>query len=292
MRSAIHIALSFDDNFWAPAYALMRSICLSTRRRDDLVFHLLHMPLGQEHRTDLEAITREFGARLEFYPLEQSSLFEFFVAEMPASTQWPKVVYARMLVADLLPADIERVIYLDCDMMVRAPIEALYEADLAGQPLGAVRDSLAPFITVRRDMRQNRDIFDPADPYFNSGMLVIDLALWRQIDVKAEIARIAGKGWMSRLYYDQDMLNLVFRNRWTALDWRWNVIDAHPAHEALDPAIVHFTGKNKPWAILAGILRSTAYARWYRHVMTNELFYRFAGHRWKRWWRKRLPFLR
>lgn len=282
MTSPIHIALAFDDNFWAPAYAVMRSACLSTRRRSDLVFHLLHMPISDAHKHDLEGISREFGATLVYYPLAESELFDFFVAGMPASTQWPSVVYSRLLLADLLPADIARVIYLDCDMMVRRPIEELFEVDLGGKPVGAVQDSLSPFIMGRRDMRQNQDIFHCGDAYFNSGMLVVDLALWREINIKSEVAVIAGKNWLPRLYYDQDVLNLVFRDKWHKLDWRWNVIDAHPAHEAMGPAILHFTGKNKPWAIWAGILRTTAYARWYRHVMTNELFYRFARHRWKK----------
>lgn len=288
MSAPIHIVLAFDDNFWAPAYTVMRSVCLSTHRRGDLVFHLLHMPISDEHRYDIEGVVREFGASLRWYPVADSALFDFFVAELPATAQWPKIVYARMLVADLLPSDIDRAIYLDCDMLVRAPIEQLFDIDLEGRPLGAVRDSLAPFIAGRRDMRQNQGIFDPADPYFNSGMLVIDLSQWRIIDIKAEIAAIAGRGLMDRLYYDQDMLNLVFRNRWTPLPWRWNTIDAHPVHEALDAAILHYTLKGKPWFLLSGILRRSAYARWYRHVMTNDLFYRFARHRWKRWWLKKL----
>ena len=288
MSRSIHIALTFDDNFWAPAYALMRSICISSRRRTELVFHLMHMPLSAAHRADLEEITTEFGAALHYYDMAQLPRFNDFVARLPQGGRWPKIVYARMLLPHLLPAGVERVIYLDCDMLVRAPIEELYETDLQGQPLGAVRDALAPFLVLRRDMRQNAGLFDGADPYFNSGMLVMDLARWRNIDLAAEIEAMDARGILSKLYFDQDMLNLIFRNRWHQLPWRWNTIGAHPAHEALDPAILHFTLKAKPWGILAGILRSTAYARWYRHVMTNDLFYRFARHRWKRWWRQKL----
>ena len=285
---AIHIALTFDDNFWAPAYALMRSICLSTRRRGEVVFHLLHMPLHEKHRADLMGIEAEFGAQLVFYPLGESAVFRAFVERLPEGGRWSKIVYGRMLLPELLPEAVERVIYLDCDMLVRQPIERLYEIDLAGKPLGAVQDALTPFIPLRRDMRQNADIFDGADPYFNSGMLVIDLAQWRSLDIRAQIMRIEQSGIMSRLYYDQDMLNLIFRDQWHPLPWRWNTIDAHRSHEALNPAILHFTQPLKPWGIFAGIFRVTAYARWYRHVMTNELFYRFARHRWKRWWKKRL----
>jgi len=292
MTDPIHIVLAFDDNFWAPAYTVMRSVCLSTHRRKDLVFHLLHMPISDEHRYDIEGIVREFGASLRWYPLAESELFDFVVAGLPTGARWPRIVYARLLMADLLPADLARVLYLDSDMLVRAPIEQLHEMDLDGHPLGAVQDSLQPFIMGRRDMRQNVGIFDTADSYFNSGMMLVDLAQWREINVKAEIAVIAGKGWIEKLYYDQDMLNLVFRNRWQKLPWRWNTIDAHLAHEALDPAILHYTRETKPWGLFAGMLRSSAYSRWYRHVMTNELFYRFMRHRWRRWWLKKLRLAR
>ncbi|MGV8854544.1 MAG: glycosyltransferase family 8 protein [Devosia sp.] len=284
----IHIALTFDDNFWAPAYALMRSICLSSHRHADMVFHLLHLPLTAEHLADLRRIESEFGATLIWYDLSQNVAFDAFVAGLPTSTQWPKVVYGRLMLGTLLPTTIERVIYLDCDMMVRDPIEQLFEIDLEGFPLGAVRDSVHPFIVGKRDMVQNRDLFNYADPYFNSGMLLIDLVAWRALDMGAQVKALADRGIMSRLYYDQDMLNRIFRNNWLALNWRWNTIDANAAHEGLNPAIFHYTRKSKPWGILSGILHSSAHARFYRHVMTNELFYRFARHRWLRWWKKLL----
>lgn len=285
---ALHIALTFDDNFWAPAYAVMRSICISTARRRDLVFHLLHMPLGAKHRADLERITGEFGAQLMFYSLADLPQFEAMVSGLPQRGRWPKVVYARLMLAELLPGDVGRVIYLDCDTLVRAPIEDLYTIDLGGQPLGAVRDSTAPFISLGRDMARNGEIFDGAVPYFNSGVLVLDLAAWRQLDLRADLARLDAQGILPQLYFDQDLLNLIFRGRWQALPWRWNTIDADATHEAMNPFILHFTKVGKPWFILAGILRSTAYARFYRHVMTNDLFYRFARHRWATWWKRRL----
>ncbi len=286
--SKIHVVLSFDDNFWAPAYAVMRSACLSSKRRADMVFHLLHMPVSEEHRQDLDAITAEFGAELRWYPLAGQPVFEDFTDGLKTSAQWPRVVYARLLLAELLPAELERVLYLDCDMLVRRPLEEVFGADLEGRPIGAVLDTLHPFIMGRRDMRENPDIFDLAEPYFNSGLMLVDMAGWRRMDVQGAMRALAARGWLRRLQYDQDMLNIIFRGQWKALPWRWNTMDAHPAHETLNPAILHFTGLNKPWALTAGIRRSTAYARWYRHVMTNELFYRFARHRWKRWWLKRL----
>src|SRR5690606_26886731 len=97
-------------------------------------------------------------------------------------------------------------------------------------------------------------------------------------DIRNELDELDANGTLARLYYDQDILNLLFRGNWHRLPWRWNVINAHYAHEAIDPAILHYTSF-KPWAVLGGILHTTAFAQQYRHIMTNELFYRFARHR-------------
>ena len=284
----IHIALTFDDNFWAPAYATMRSVCLFTHRRQDLVFHLFHRTLTVEHEEDLLAIETEFGARLEWYDLDASPLFADVAERMPLNKRLSNIVYARLMIDRLLPQGVERVLYLDCDMLVRDAIEKLVEMDMLGHPIAAVRDTMGAFITGGRDLKNNRDILDPADPYFNAGLVLIDVAQWRDADILGQLEVALREGVMERIYYDQDFLNLVFKRRWLQLPWRWNTIDARHAHEGLDPAILHYTGEAKPWGIFAGMFHWVAFGRLYRHVMGNELFYRFARHRWKRWWLKKL----
>ncbi|WIY52911.1 glycosyltransferase family 8 protein [Devosia sp. YIM 151766] len=284
----MHIALTFDANFWAPAYATMRSVCLFTKRREELVFHLCHRTLSDQHRSDLTAITREFPVTLKWYDLDQSDMFRDLAARMPENKRLSNIVYARLMIDRLVGSEVERILYLDCDMLVRDDIGQLYDIDLGEHAIAAVRDTVGAFITGRRDLKSNRDLFDPAEYYFNAGMVLIDVAKWRAADVIGRMEEAYASGVMQRIYYDQDLLNLVFMGRWLKLPWRWNTIDARHAHEGLDPAILHYTGHNKPWGIFSGMLQTVAYAQLYRHVMTNELFYRFARHRWKRWWLKRL----
>ena len=276
----IHLALTFDDNYWAPAYAVMRSVCLFTRRRSDLVFHLFQRGVSPAHQADLDAIATEFGARLVRYDLDTATAFADIANRVKTSRRLSNVVYARLLIDRLLPPEVERIIYLDCDTMVHDRIEELYDVDLQGHPIAAVRDVMSVSIVGGRDIRNNRDLFDTADPYFNSGMLVIDVPKYRAIDVGARLEAAIADGVMARIYYDQDLLNLIFRNNWRALPSRWNTIDAHYSHEAADPAILHYTGPFKPWHLFS----NAAFRRTYRHVMTNELFYRFMRHRWRRYW--------
>jgi len=286
--NTMHIALTFDNNFWAPAYATMRSVCLFTHRREELVFHLLHRTLTDGHRADLARIQEEFPVRLEWYDLDQSEMFSDIAARMPENKRLSNIVYARLMIDRLVPPDVDRILYLDCDMLVRDDVAYLFELDLGANAIAAVRDTMGAFIAGGRDLANNRDLFNTADYYFNAGMLVIDVAKWRDADIIGRMEEANRTGVMQRIYYDQDLLNLIFKNQWLKLDWRWNTIDARHPHEGLDPAILHYTGERKPWGLFAGMLQTVAFGRLYRHVMTNDLFYRFARHRWQRWWKKKL----
>lgn len=286
--SLIHVALTFDDSYWAPAYAVMRSICLHTKRRGDLVFHLCHRPLNGTRKTDLLEIEKEFGSALRFYDIGQNAEFRDLVAGLPYHPRMTNIVYARLMLDSLLPAEVERVVYLDCDMMVMAPIEKLIELNLEGKSIAAVQDPTALQITNRRDARENRDLIDPADPYFNAGMLVIDRRRWQSANIPARLAAYTADGTMSRIYYDQDLLNIVFRDDVLLLEPRWNFIGPRRVHMALDPFILHYTGDRKPWNFLSQV----AFARTYRHVMTNDLYYRYLRFRVRSRLEKYLPFLK
>jgi lipopolysaccharide biosynthesis glycosyltransferase len=275
---AIHLALAFDDNFWAPAFATARSVCLSTRRRHDLVFHLCHDGLRPERRAEFAKLADEFGATVLHYELADNALFNETCRQLPVDRRLHPVIYARLLLDRLLPAGIARVIYLDCDTMCLAPIEGLFERELGGNPIAAVSDPMRMLNMMGRDMRQKGGIFDPAEPYFNSGVLLVDLPQFAAADIPSRLGALRERGVLQQLYFDQDMLNLIFRGRWTALPWRFNVMDPREAHQTMDPQIVHFTGHNRPWRLFS----TAAFRRAYRHVMTNDVYYRYMRQRWRR----------
>lgn len=284
----IHVVLTFDDSFWAPAYALMRSICLSTHRRSDLVFHLCYNRLSDKHRADLDRIAEEFGALLCFYDLSSTERFKQLVGRVPHHKRLTDIVYARFVIDRFLPGDVDRVIYLDCDMMVMAPIENLWASDLKGKPLAAVEDPWGKLIGSGRDINAYERILDPADPYFNAGLMVIDLSAWREQRVAERLEKLIENGTVAQLSYSQNVLNLLMKNNWERLDSLWNVVDPEPAHVALNPYNLHFTGSRRPWQLLSRV----GYARMYRHVMTNELFYRYMWFRAKTRLLRFFPFLK
>jgi len=276
---AIHVALTFNDKYWALAYAVMRSICLTTRRRGDLVFHLCHTKLAPEHAAAQGSIATEFGARLEHYDPEQSTAFRQLVALLPANDRFPPIVYTRLVLDRLLPAGVKRVIYLDCDVLVCRPIELLYDHEMGGHPIAAAFDPYHLGIKKGRDIRQKQTPFDTGDPYFNSGVMLIDIERYARVDLPARIGEFAESGVLANLFFDQDMLNLVFLDNWQPLDWRFNVLNPKPAHESLHPVIVHYTSYSPPWKLFS----RAAFSRFYRHVMTQDVYYRFMAERAPKW---------
>jgi len=277
----MHVALTFNDRYWALAYTVMRSICLTTKRRQDVVFHLCHTALTSDHAAALDRIPDEFGATLLHYDPEQNAAFGDLVATLRKSERFPPIVYARLILDKLLPADIDRVIYLDCDVMVCQPIEMLHDIDMGGKPIAAVFDPFHLGLKKGRDIRLKQTPFDTGDRYFNSGVLLIDLKRYAAVDLPAKIHAMAESGVLNNLFFDQDLLNLVFLNNWQPLDWHFNLLDPRPTHEPLQPVIVHYTGHRHPWNIFSG----TAFHRLYRHVMTNDIYYTYLAERLPKWLR-------
>jgi lipopolysaccharide biosynthesis glycosyltransferase len=89
-------------------------------------------------------------------------------------------------------------------------------------------------------------------PYFNAGVMLIDMANWRANAI-AERALQHLRRYGKRVFFrDQEALNAVIGSNWDPLEDRWNV-SANPFHAKQQhlgnhkPAIIHFAGRIKPW---------------------------------------------
>lgn len=279
------ILLIFDRNYWAPAYTVMRSICVHSRRLPDLIFHLAYLDLEPWQIADLENIREEFGVTLVFHDISANDRFAAIQAQLKTNKRFGVFVYARMLIHEFVGPGPRRALYLDCDIMVRAPIENLFGLDMGGNPIAAAADVGGWVFTAGRELRENPSNLALSDGYFNSGVLLIDLELWRQEQVWTQFSQIVQSGQLQNMYFDQDVLNLIFKRRWASLEWRWNVLDPSEQLAPTNPYILHYTGYKKPWLLRSNV----GFARLYRHTMTNELFYRYFRFRMRSRLRRLLP---
>lgn len=271
----IEIAMAFDDAFWAPTYATMRSICLTTHHPERLRFHLLHRPLTPEHLDAIAGIARDYGAELNFIDIDARNILSDRIAAFPRIKlrRLNPIVYARLFLGDLLDPSIERVLYLDSDLFIRTALDPLYAMDMGGHAIAAVLQPDRMHVIAGRDLRA-RHAFSMAEPYFNAGVMLIDMNQYRRMNFAAELARLPPAE-LAMFYYDQDMINFCFRGRILELEPRWNLQNAEPAHEAFNPAIVHYSANPKPWFVWSRV----AFKRTYRHLMTNAYYYQYRRER-------------
>jgi lipopolysaccharide biosynthesis glycosyltransferase len=179
----------------------------------------------------------------------------------------------------LLPSDVKRAIYIDADTMVRRDLGELWDEPQEGHAVLAVQDLVAPVFdatialhTWERSRRHMctptpipnyRELGLPPDgKYFNGGMLVVDLAMWRRERLAEKMFRCLREHREHVVWWDQYALNVVLAGRWRALDSRWNQgahVFVYPGwnespldqddFEKLrnDPWLVHFCSPSKPW---------------------------------------------
>lgn len=180
--------------------------------------------------------------------------------------------YLRFLAPEVLPRDIARVVYLDCDVIVLDDIARLACTDLGGKAVGAVADCDWPD-AGSRDRLTGLGL-GPQHVYVNAGVLVMDLARWRRDRLAERLLGYCTEQGSRLLRHDQDALNAVLMDDICLLDRRWNLqvlllsrwakrglAQDHAATAAArsNPAILHFSTGEKPWRFRAWTRRKALY---------------------------------
>jgi lipopolysaccharide biosynthesis glycosyltransferase len=243
----IILAAAVNAHYLIPLRVMLSSLTrhLPTHRR--AILYLIHIGLSP---ADLAQVNEIVDTRsIQPTPAQ--------LAAAVRSPRFPLEASFPLLLPDLLPPHLERVLFLDADLLIRADITPLWQTPLPSQILAAAIDQAVRTCGCRRGVKNcpARRI-PPSSPYFNCGVLLIDLPRWRQHNV-SELARqyLAETG-PAADFLHQEALNAVLPNQWLPLDPRWNT---HPTANLPDAAIVHFAGRLKPWRSRAAGPHGLAY---------------------------------
>ncbi|MDS2915845.1 glycosyltransferase, partial [Streptococcus pneumoniae] len=106
-----------------------------------------------------------------------------------------------------------KVLYLDCDLVVTRDLSPLFDLELGDYPLAAVKD-LGGQIYF-------------GEHIFNSGVMLINNRLWKQEEVRKQLIEMTNELHDKVAQSDQSILNLLFKDRWLALDFKYNCITLH-----------------------------------------------------------------
>lgn len=179
-------------------------------------------------------------------------LGEMLPPNLPESQKWPAIVYLRVF-APFLLQNYDRLIYLDADVHCRHFDDRIWSLELPSG-LAAVHDLVVarsqPLgLTIgRREWLDSIGVI--GDRYFNSGVLVIDVNKWCQVNFAEKITDYFESFGSKVFMYDQDFLNHLFQDNWVELGPQWNFQAAifHLGFEGFfDPVFYHYSQDWKPW---------------------------------------------
>lgn len=224
------------------------SLLANNLRHTFRIYVVLTESAGEERSRIQETVARFRNASLVFKTYDRSGIKDF-----PVHSHITVDSYVRLFFTEFVESNVKKLLYLDCDLVVCSDIEALWATDMEGSILAAVPDAFSDnHVTLG---------FEENEPYFNSGVLLIDTEKWKAANLTPVLVNYILENAHKLRYLDQDVLNAVLRGAIHPLPLRWNFTPRHadstPELLSLSqkefmsirrkPGIVHFASGFKPW---------------------------------------------
>lgn len=235
-KKPIHIAFGVDANFIRPMGVAMTSI-IDNNPNQSLIFHVFANSI---ETVDVERLKRLADAEevLIYLYLINQDVFK----SLQTTWNYTVATYNRFIVAKLLYPAVERVIYIDADMVCKGNLGELAKMDFEDNIAMVVHDQ-GKFVASHMktlDLKHDR--------YFNAGMLYIDLKAWNENQISEQAIELL----QQRKFFllDQDALNILLDGRAKFIDRRWNEIcnmEKKSSKISQEAVLVHFASRNKPW---------------------------------------------
>ena len=242
--------------------------------------HILHdETLTQDNRDKFIYLAGRYGQAVEFYNVEKIcpdklSAFIELTPEIKNARVSVGTLY-RLLVPQIISSDVEKIIYLDSDIVVNLDIKELWQIELGDKILAGVPEILS-YKTID-DMnfafRLCADGFVKHENYFNAGVLVMNLNLLHAEEKKIFDGLRFTQKYRQRGYFDQDVLNYCFTSRTLNLPAKFNRFTQHARieKESLAKKIYHYAGGS--FGVGLGLDMSDALNRlWMKYFLKTPWF--------------------
>ncbi len=249
----MNILVTLDSNYIYPLCVMFNSLAKTNSGRDFDIY-VAYSSLTHEDFEKMEKSLVGVNAVIHKVPVDN----EIF-AGAPVLDRLSKETYYRLLIGDILPADVHKVLYLDPDIVINRDLSELYATDMTGYAVAGGKHMFGFF----ENINLWRLKMDSDCNYVNAGVLLINLDEWRKTVTLQQILDYITANIKSLLLADQDVINHIFQHSTLYIDERLYNLDektfrryssrrAGKKRIDLDwvrknTAVIHFNGKHKPW---------------------------------------------
>lgn len=253
----MNVAICLDHNFLMPYGVMLQSLCENNSEDIVYVYVITDETFTKEDENIYTDIVKKqnFDNQIYFTRVSEKQISEFTKF---ATSRYPKQVFYRLFLSDLLPETVDKVFYFDGDVIVRTSLKKLWNLNLEGKSLGAVPDALSGTLAY-----YNRLHISIAKGYVNSGVLLINLKYWREHGYTEKFVQFIQKHPERIVLPDQDVLNYVAQDSKIFIPMKYNLqtlflyklpyqyfsiyqFKSEFEEARVCPAVIHFSGC-RPW---------------------------------------------
>lgn len=251
-KQSFHIAYGIDKNFLLGCCISITSLLLNNKEQS-FHFHIFSDYIDNDFQTKIELLAKQYNTSISIYIINCQEL-----KKLPSTNNWSYAIYFRFIIADVLYPAINRLLYLDADIICKGSLDELVKLDIDDYLVAAVTDRESQFW---QKCATRLDIKEIALGYFNSGFLYINLSNWQQDDVSTKAMTLLAQDNIKDklIFFDQDLLNMIAINKIRFLDKRYNCqysinyeLKASKGTYYQNPIndktiFIHYIGPTKPW---------------------------------------------
>ena len=249
----MNILVTLNSNYIYPLCVMLHSLS-ETNRSNHFDIYVMYSSLTED---DFDMMKRALGS--VDHTLHRIRVDEGVFDSAPVLKRISKETYYRLLISDLIPDEVHRILYLDPDVVILRDLSDFYNMDLGGNALAAgthVNNFILWLNHIRLRMRRE-------SKYINAGIMLIDADKWREIAPVPEILRFISANIRRLQLADQDVVNMMFEGKIRIFDEKiYNLDEKTFARHSKDPrrpgyidlewvrkntVIIHYNGKIKPW---------------------------------------------
>lgn len=233
----------------------MLTSLLENNKEEDITIHILGDNLTNDSQNTIKSIVEEkYSQRLCLYAVDRK-----LVEDFPDLGSYVSLTtYYKLFITSILPSSVHKVLYLDCDLIIVRSIKPLWNYDLMGKPLAAVKDA-------HKGMEIHCALLDidcMQYGYFNAGVMLLNLDYLREIDFEKKAVDYVVENSSRLTFHEQDVFNGLFYKQALHLPYRYNLhdrlfrrqryVDAETLpivkEELKYPVVIHFSSGKKPWS--------------------------------------------
>lgn len=273
-ENVVPVVFSVNDGYVPYLGVTIQSLIKYTSANHLYLLNVLSCGISKHHETRLKSLETE-NVKIQLINVEERMKGR----KIPTVRHLTPETTFRLLIDDIFP-EYEKIIYLDCDLIVNQDIALLYEEEIENCVLGVSRARLVgPLVKFIND-----NLKLPIEDYFNAGVLLINIPLFRKYQIGKECLDLLEDETKRYDCMDQDVLNLTCHGKVKYIDGRWNVEWAHLAGGGQEvvidasregtleyvnnPYILHFTSEIKPWSHPENVL-----SEYFWQVARESVFY-------------------